>query len=196
MSQPNILEILLQKGLPSREVQVALSSTSVDATATQPYHDSLNCNANMEVDKTYVSDANPVPVKLIPNPATADPEVPYVQTDDLITTAGRMVVTGAAYVKRIFVSYKPNTDNAYFLYLTDSATAVSDTPDNCVWVFVLQSTAGNAVSFNLEMGIHVQHGLSVWATSDYYRYEPSALAYPPPVDIDGSVLLMPVVEFV
>jgi hypothetical protein len=30
------------------------------------YHDSLNCNANMQVDNVDVSDANPVPVTVIP----------------------------------------------------------------------------------------------------------------------------------
>ncbi len=197
MAQPNILEILLQKGLPSREVQVALSSSSTDATATQLYHDSLNCNGNLQVDNLDVSDANPVPVTVIPNPVTAVPEVPYVQTDDIITTAGRLVISGAALVKRIFVSFRPNTDATYFVYLTDSATAVSDTPNNMVWVFILHGLAiDSAISFNIEMGINVENGLSIWASSDYYRYDPSALAYPPPVEIDGSVLVVPVVEFV
>ena len=196
MAQPNILEILLQKGLPSREVQVALSSSTTDATATQLYHDSLNCNGNLQVDNVDVSDANPVPVTVIPNPVTSEPEVPFVQTDDLITTAGRLVISGAALVKRIFVSYRANTNDAYFVYLTDSATAVSDTPNNMVWVFVLQCPSAETISFNIEMGINVQNGLSIWASSDYYRYEASALAYPPPVEINGSVLVVPVVEFV
>jgi hypothetical protein len=107
-----------------------------------------------------------------------------------------LVISGAALVKRIFVSYRANTNDAYFLYLTDSATAVSDTPNNMVWVFVLQCPSSQITSFNIEMGINVENGLSIWASSYYYRFEPSQGAYPPPVEINGSVLVVPVVEFV
>jgi hypothetical protein len=58
----NILTQLLEKGLPSREVQVALSDVAGRETqiASQSTHDNLNMNANMQIGDADVSASNPV----------------------------------------------------------------------------------------------------------------------------------------
>lgn len=61
----NILTQLLEKGLPSREVQVALSEVTGRETsvASQTTHDNLNMNANLQIADTDVSASNPIAIE-------------------------------------------------------------------------------------------------------------------------------------
>lgn len=63
----SIFQRLLETGLPTRDVQVALGDNidnSDTQIATQTTHDNLNVNANVQLADADVSDANPLPVSL------------------------------------------------------------------------------------------------------------------------------------
>lgn len=62
MSGVNIFSRLLESGIPTRNVQVALSTTEIAdrQVATQTNHDNLNTNANMQVGDGDVAQNNPV----------------------------------------------------------------------------------------------------------------------------------------
>jgi hypothetical protein len=63
----SIFQRLLETGLPTRDVQVALGDNidnSETQIATQTTHDNLNVNANVQLADADVSEANPLPVSL------------------------------------------------------------------------------------------------------------------------------------
>ena len=114
MASQDILASLLQRGLPSREVQISMSESADDTnnTTTQLTHDNLNTNANLQVNDTDVSTSNPVPVRLQDQALNFDVNVDLSNaTDDVLVygndgstnrkicvdTSGRTTVTGAAH---------------------------------------------------------------------------------------------------
>lgn len=59
-----ITNLLLSQGLQSRQIQISLAGQSSEEqnTPTQPFHDDLNANVNLQRSDTDVTESNPIPV--------------------------------------------------------------------------------------------------------------------------------------
>ncbi len=200
-----VLQLLLEKGLPSREVQSATTTEISDLFQTQLFHDNLNMNANLQVDKQDVADDNPLPVKEAVTSATrtAICMLP-TQLNNLYILGlgyspegqeGRQIFTGSKYVVRIHIACKQSSNGFKFYYFMDSATPLSRTLTDCVASTGVPNQASNET---IECGFRVQHGLSVWASSwgIYYKLFDleGNLVYPYPENTNEGMCITVVVE--
>lgn len=92
----NIFQRLLETGLPTRDVQVALGETidnSEIQIATQTTHDNLNVNANVQVQDADVSGLNRLPTSATVSVGSAE-----------VSTANRLPVTAVVTADGLAVS--------------------------------------------------------------------------------------------
>ncbi len=165
----NVLNILLEKGLPTREVQAATAAETSDVMETQRYHDNLNLNANMQVDKEDVSNANPLPIQF-PEKLRTSICMLSTQVNNLYITGygyspdgqeGRQIFTGSKYIVRIHIACKKGSNGDNFLYFMDTASPISKTFTHCVCTTFSPNKYSNET---IECGFRVQNGLSVWGS--------------------------------
>jgi hypothetical protein len=199
----SVLQLLLEKGLPSREVQVASNVETGDMNQSQFYHDNLNLNGNLQVDKQDVSDANPLPIQLpvIPPPTRTAIVMLENQLNQLYITGsnesqeGRQIFTGSKYIVRIHIACKVSSNNGKTLYFMDTATPLTRTLTGCVVTTCAPNKMSNEV---IECGFRVQNGLSVWATEFGFYYKlvdfDGVMIYPDPANIQEGMCITVVVE--
>lgn len=197
------MQLLLEKGLPSREVQVASSLETGDMNQSQLYHDNLNLNANIQVDNVDVSEANPLPIRLpvIPPPTRTAIVMLETQLNQLYITGsnesqeGRQIFTGSKYIVRIHVACKISSNGVKNLYFMDTATPVTRTLTGCVVTTCAPNKMSNEV---IECGFRVQNGLSVWATEFGFYYKlidfEGNMIYPDPANVQEGMCITVVVE--
>ena len=174
MSGVNIFDRLLESGLPSREVQVALSEATSAAelqVATQNNHDNLNTNSNLqfavddEADPADVRPSNPLPVSRqgIARVATS---LYSVTTDNQISVMGNTLVSNACFLERIIIS--PNLallggDNNYIFFCDEATNNDFDAHTAGAKIVLNFAALSDAVPRVIECGFPVANGITVYA---------------------------------
>ena len=174
MSGVNIFDRLLESGLPSRDVQVALAETTSAAEvqiATQNDHDNLNTNSNLQfavdddAEPADVRPSNPLPVSRqgIARVATS---LYSLTIDSVISVMGNTLVSGACFLERIIISPQlaltGGDDN--YIFICDAATNDDFAAHTADAKIVLNFAAlSDAVPRVIECGFPVANGITVYA---------------------------------
>lgn len=182
MSGVNIFTRLLESGIPSRDVQVALSETvsTEQQVATQDNHDNLNVNANLQFARTGssapadVSPSNPLPVT----------EQGFSRTvltlgnttgSNTIAAGGSTLTTAARYLERIIISandVSPGDD--HYVYVCDAAGTDFATDIGSAKLQLNICYSGTTV---VECGFVMNFGITMYHTSDAFGDTGTASAF-------------------